>query len=113
MNFVLNNKWLMRIGKISYGVYLYHLFIPELWEGINKKFASRDIDLFYNKAMSVQIEPSWIFVQEFSFLMLLSILSWKLVEKPVNNLKKKFENKPPSHKRSSQIETANANTFSY
>ena len=40
VNFILNNKWLMRIGKVSYGVYLFHLFIPELWGWILAKFNS-------------------------------------------------------------------------
>ena len=96
MNTILNNKWLMYIGKISYGVYLYHLFIPELWGWIINKFASWNIDLLYNKAMPGAIKPAWLFMQHFSFLMLICILSWKLIEKPVNNLKGRFENKIPA-----------------
>lgn len=94
INLILDNKWLIRIGKISYGVYLYHLFIPELWGLIISKFASHNIDFFYNSAMVVSLKPLWLFIQEFSFLMLLCILSWKLIEKPINTLKKKFENEP-------------------
>ncbi len=90
VNFIFNNKWLMWIGKISYGIYLYHLFIPELWQWINKKFNSNNIDLFYNQAMPVNLKPVWLFIQEFSFLLLISILSWKLIEKPINNLKRRF-----------------------
>ncbi len=93
MNYILNNKWLIRIGKISYGVYLYHLFIPELWGGIIKKIASLNIDLLYNHAMPEAIKPAWLFIQHFSFLMIICILSWKLIEKPINQLKKWFEYK--------------------
>ena len=95
VNFIFNNKWLMGIGKISYGIYLYHLFIPELWQWINKKFNLNNIDFFYNQAMPVSLKPLWLFIQEFSFLLLISILSWKLIEKPVNDLKKRFQNMPP------------------
>ena len=112
MNFILNNKWLMWIGKISYGVYLYHLFVPELWMWIIKKFTLWNIDLFFNKAMPALIKPWWLFIQEFSFLMLICFVSWKLIEKPINNLKRKFENKP-LNKGASEIENAPANTFSY
>ena len=111
-NFVLNNKWLIRIGKISYGVYLYHLFVPELWKNIIDKFASWNIDLLYNKAVPQMIKPLWLFIQEFSFLMIICIVSWEIIEKPINKLKKNFENKP-SKKTATEIEKANPNTFSY
>jgi peptidoglycan/LPS O-acetylase OafA/YrhL len=92
-NYILNNKWLIRVGKISYGIYLYHLFIPELWMGINNKASIFNIDLFYNKAIPDILKPTWLFVQEFSFLMLVSVFSWRFIEKPINNLKNKFEYK--------------------
>lgn len=93
VNYILNNKWLIRIGKISYGVYLYHLFIPELWGAVIKKFASWNIDLLYNNAMPESIKPAWLFIQHFSVLIIICILSWNLIEKPVNKLKKYFEYK--------------------
>ncbi len=90
MNYVLNNKWLMRIGKISYGVYLYHLFVPELWNWIIKQFNSWNIDLLYNKAMPVNFQPAWLLIQHLTFLMLICIASWNCIEKPINRLKKRF-----------------------
>ncbi len=93
LNYVLDNKWLMKMGKVSYGMYLYHLFIPELWIWINKKVNTWDIDLFYNNAMPVEIKPIWLFIQQFAFLLLICVLSWKLIEKPINSLKRKFEYK--------------------
>ena len=95
MNFILNNKWLMRIGKISYGVYLYHLFIPELWTWVIGRFASLNIDLMYNSAMPGQFKPAWLFIQHFLFLIIICILSWKLIEKPIQQLKNRFQNKVP------------------
>ena len=83
----------MRIGKISYGIYLYHLMVPELWERIINKFSTWGIDLFFNKAIPVSLQPAWLFIQEFTFLILISILSWKLIEKPILGLKKNFENR--------------------
>ena len=96
MNYILNNKWLIRIGKISYGVYLYHLFIPELWGWVIGRFASWNIDLLYNNAMPAQFKPAWLFIQHFLFLMVICILSWNLIEKPINHFKKWFENKTPA-----------------
>lgn len=99
-NYILNNKWLISLGKISYGVYLYHLFIPEWWLWIIKKFAGLNIDLLYNNAIPERLKPVWLVIQYFSFLMLICILSWKLIEKPINALKSKFENKPSNkHER--------------
>ena len=93
IDLVLNNKLLIRIGKISYGVYLYHLFVPELWNSVIKKFASWNIDLFYNNAIPEIIKPAWLTIQYFSCLLLICIVSWKFIEKPVNQLKKRFENR--------------------
>ena len=106
MNYILNNKWLIRIGKISYGVYLYHLFVPELWMWINQNFYKWGIDLFFNQAMPESVKPYWLFVQESAFLLLLCIISWMLIEKPINDLKNRFQNKPlrPGKKRETVAE---------
>ena len=92
INFFLESKWLMHLGKISYGVYLYHLFIPELWSVINKVFSGWGIDLFFNQKMPAAFRTPWIFLQEFAFLLLMSIVSWKFIEQPINRLKIYFEN---------------------
>ena len=89
-NYILDNKWLKIMGKVSYGVYLYHLFIPELWMWINKQSNNRGIDLLWNKAMPQEIEPLWFFIQKFSVLMLLCLISWTFIEKPINKLKRHF-----------------------
>jgi peptidoglycan/LPS O-acetylase OafA/YrhL len=102
-NFILNRKWLCRLGKISYGVYLYHLFVPELWTWMNTKVNSWGIDFFYNKAIPEFLEPTWLFIQHFSFLVLLCILSWRLVEKPINKLKRGFENKTQKEFRVAEV----------
>lgn len=91
VNYILSNKLLISIGKISYGVYLYHLFIPELWAGVIKKAASWKIDLLYNHAMPESMRPVWLFIQQFSVLIIICLLSWNLIEKPINKLKKWFE----------------------
>lgn len=113
LNSVLNNKWLMRIGKISYGVYLYHLFIPELWEDINRKFLGWNIDFFYNKTVPELIKPAWLFIQEFSFLMLICIVSWRLIEKPFNGIKRRFENPGSGKKVEKMIKQSSSATLPY
>jgi peptidoglycan/LPS O-acetylase OafA/YrhL len=93
INAVLRNKWLIKLGKISYGVYLYHLFVPELWLWINEKLYNSGLDPFFNKQMPAIIQPYWLFVQEFSFLLILCVLSWRLIEQPINKLKNRFNDK--------------------
>ncbi len=93
-NSILNNKWLIRMGKISYGIYLYHLLVPELWAFINKKFESAGIDFLFNKAMPGNIRPAWMFTQKFIFLIIIAALSWRFIEKPINNLKDRFTIRP-------------------
>jgi peptidoglycan/LPS O-acetylase OafA/YrhL len=107
-NYVLNNKWMISIGKISYGIYLYHLCIPELWKNVNTKFSSWNIDLFFNKAMPATFKPAWLFTQHLALVLLISIVSWKLIEKPFNNLKKRFEYKPGFLRITSQTQVATA-----
>ena len=102
----------MQLGKISYGVYLYHLFVPELWMWINQNFYNWGIDLFFNKAMPEAVKPYWLFVQEFAFLLFLCSISWMLIEKPINNLKKYFENKSFEGKRPSKVKDGDSKAFS-
>jgi peptidoglycan/LPS O-acetylase OafA/YrhL len=96
VNYILSNSWLIKIGKISYGVYLYHLFVPELWMWVNQNFYTIGVDPFFNKSMPAGLQPLWLFLQEFTFLLVLSSLSWRLVEKPINNFKNRFTYKPKS-----------------
>ena len=85
----------MQIGRISYGVYLYHLFIPELHEWINQKFSEAGIDLLFNQSMPVVIRIYWLAIQQFILLLIICVVSWKFIENPINKLKKYFEHKKP------------------
>ena len=91
LNKMLNNKYLIFLGKISYGIYLYHLFLPYLWSSVLNKFASWNIDLLYNqRVQGIATKHVYLFVQHSILLLIVCQLSWKLVEKPFNNLKKYF-----------------------
>lgn len=70
---VLTNQVLIQIGKFSYGIYLFHNFIPPLlknWIGT----------------------WSFKFVLPTYFIVLFAVawLSWRFLETPINNLKKHF-----------------------
>jgi peptidoglycan/LPS O-acetylase OafA/YrhL len=70
---VLNNKGVLYIGKISYGIYLYHNFIPQIY-GL-PEFAG-----------SFYIEK----IVRFSLLLGLATVSWYVLEKPMLRLKDRF-----------------------
>ncbi len=75
---LLNNRLLLYIGKISYGIYLFHNFIP----------------FFYG--LEISGIPASLSLYVIQFLRLLTVVaiasvSWFFVEKPVLQLKKRFE----------------------
>lgn len=74
----LQHPWVVYFGKVSYGMYVYHLFIP---------------DLYYYLAPRIGLAVSnkyTLFVAFFALTFLLSHLSWRIFEAPVNDLKKYF-----------------------
>ncbi|GAB3014095.1 acyltransferase family protein [Spirosoma pulveris] len=80
-SFLFRNKFLLFIGKISYGIYLYHLvFYIYFWE--------------FLKPISAHL-PSFIRSSQYSFIaggmaLLIGIawLSWKYIELPISDLKR-------------------------
>lgn len=80
---VLEHPWIIFIGTISYGLYLYHLFAPEI---VMRLLKYPWINSLAGSAL-VSAVPRFIilFVVTFS----IAICSWFLVEKPILGLKKR------------------------
>lgn len=85
--FVFNNRILIFLGKISYGMYLYHNFVPTV---INSKI----LDIYMNPLL-----PGWLYKQHWGelylfenivLLILISWLSYILIERPFLKLKDRF-----------------------
>jgi peptidoglycan/LPS O-acetylase OafA/YrhL len=82
--FLFNNGVLVFLGKISYGIYLYHLFLP--WDlqlldnTINK----------YLPASALKYINYIYFAENITLLILISWLSYQYFEKPINGLKRYF-----------------------
>lgn len=72
---ILDNTVLIFLGKISYGLYLYHNFIPLIYKAIGIPALS---NLYLN------------FIVKICMLILISTVSWYMIEKPMNRLKKYF-----------------------
>ena len=76
--FLLGNPVSVYLGKISYGLYLYHLCIPDLCRWTLKKSG---IGLLPEAGM-------WVFYG--ATTLLVTSVSWYLIEQPVNRLKDRF-----------------------
>ncbi|THU41531.1 acyltransferase [Niastella caeni] len=79
--YILENKIITYLGKISYGIYVYHHFMPYLFSYIgwdeNHSLLTNSIIYFLTTV-------------------LISTLSWFLFEKPINDLKRYFDYTRPT-----------------
>ncbi len=75
LKIIFENKILMYLGKISYGMYLFHKFIPPLYE----LSGLPPVNNLYLRMLLQTL-----------LLIFMASLSWFIIEKPINSLKKKF-----------------------
>ncbi|NJN26103.1 MAG: acyltransferase [Cyclobacteriaceae bacterium] len=81
---ILENQILLFLGKISYGIYLYHNIIPYFYS------------VMINQAKKLSIELPVLdndllrYTVYFVILIVVSAISWYVIEKPINSAKKYF-----------------------
>ena len=85
-NPILNNAFLIFIGKISYGVYLYHNFIPKL----NSLTFNKYINPLFPNLLSVQYRSQVFWIENIILLVLVSWISYFIIERKFLSLKKYF-----------------------
>jgi peptidoglycan/LPS O-acetylase OafA/YrhL len=79
-NFVLSHEVTVYLGKISYGLYLYHLFVISIyWNYLAPRF---QIDIH-------NIHTVWVFY--FIIVFFMASFSYYVIERPFNGIKKRFE----------------------
>jgi peptidoglycan/LPS O-acetylase OafA/YrhL len=79
-NHFFSNKQIQYIGRISYGIYLYHKPIPLIGSFVLRKLGW------------INISPLLLFGVYFVITITVASISYKLVETPFLNLKRKFDN---------------------
>ena len=86
---IVNNRTIIYLGKISYGLYVYHNFMPWLLRCLRGEETAYPLKI-------PAINPSWLqgpvmsFLVQGLLLVIISGLSWKFIERPIHNLKKYF-----------------------
>jgi len=95
-SFILNNSQLIFIGKISYGVYLYHIYIP---------YITANFLYYLENTLQNSLKPYAFllyFLSNFCITILLSRLSWRFVEIPTMRFKRYFEYQKPDSSSASE-----------
>ena len=84
---VLEARPLVYMGKISYGIYVFHMIVPELVDWVRDRYG-------YGLGLSEEAGLARsLYVTGASVL--LATISWNLIEKPLNDLKRFFPYKRP------------------
>jgi peptidoglycan/LPS O-acetylase OafA/YrhL len=86
LGFIFKNNLLISIGKMSYGIYLYHTVLPFYFHKIYAVVYS-----YVPVPMVLQKSRYFYPAQSFILLLCVSWLSWKFFEMPIQNLKKYFK----------------------
>ncbi len=91
INDLISNKILTFIGKISYGMYLFHNFIPWFFDNF-LLFISKSADI---KAILIQYQINnhnglTPFILKYFILIMISYMSWRIIEKPLLSFKRFF-----------------------
>ena len=74
---VFSNGVLRFLGKISYGMYLFHIFFPWMYDLINAPLIEWIPEQFWGYSLII------IVAQNFAILVLLSWLSYRFIERPI------------------------------
>jgi peptidoglycan/LPS O-acetylase OafA/YrhL len=85
------NRITIYLGKISYSMYLFHNFLPNIYQKLSAYFFSQNLKIpFTNYSILPYIGGNIQLIIYFMVLIFLSSTTWFLFEKPINNLKNKF-----------------------
>jgi len=82
---LLESRPLRYLGTISYGIYVYHLMLPELLPRVARR-------LGHPQLFASFVDQSFLFLVFYGVVtVLIAALSWHFLERPINALKDRFE----------------------
>lgn len=87
---VLQHPITIYLGKISYGLYIYHNFVYNYYHTPASHFTMRLLRKIHQYVPTLADQVVFQLGLFFGLTLLLAAVSWYLVEKPINNLKKYF-----------------------
>ncbi|MFA6085566.1 acyltransferase family protein [Mucilaginibacter sp.] len=85
--FLLNNRYLIFIGKISYGIYLYHNILPAFFDN----FIRININSHLPEVLGTKYFGVFNIIENLVLILSLSWLSYSFIEKPFLKLKQRFK----------------------
>jgi peptidoglycan/LPS O-acetylase OafA/YrhL len=88
---VFENDFVVFIGKISYGIYIYHHFIYNVYYTSDANFISKIFQKLNSLSPNLGDNPIVQIAILFPITILVATVSWYLFEKPINKLKDRFE----------------------
>jgi peptidoglycan/LPS O-acetylase OafA/YrhL len=90
MKWFLTNPISSYLGRISYGLYLYHNFVYNVYHTASDSIVLRGLRKIKHLLPILESNTIFELLYFFAITATLATLSWYLVEKPINNLKKYF-----------------------
>jgi peptidoglycan/LPS O-acetylase OafA/YrhL len=90
MKYFLESNIISYLGRISYGLYLYHNFVYNYFHTPKTSIVLRGLRKIQGILPSITQNDFFELLYFFGITILIATLSWFLIEKPVNNLKKYF-----------------------
>lgn len=82
---------LVWLGKLSYGIYLYHRVVPKLYEHFHLICAENSINIPFTDTILLPYLPSqYMSVVYLPITLVIAVVSYQLIEKPFLKLKTRF-----------------------
>jgi peptidoglycan/LPS O-acetylase OafA/YrhL len=86
----LENSVISYLGRISYGLYLYHNFVYNYYHTPNTSIVIRFLHKIQRIIPSITQNIAFEMIYFFGITFVIATISWYCIEKPINNLKKYF-----------------------